>query len=93
MNTLLIVIGALVVGGCVGFFAAAALSMNKTPLSEGEGILKQSPREVVAVYEARREMEELNAPRPPLNLRGGESEREVKAWEKEQVKREKKRRR
>jgi len=92
MNTFAVAYVGLTVGAALGFILASVLRVGGDADAPAKPeALTAEPREIVAVYEAYREMDERNAPRPPLNLRGGETEKEIKAWEKEQAKREKKR--
>ncbi len=78
MNTYLIIYAALTIGMFLGFALSAVLSMSKDPATEKPDILTAEPREIVAVYEARREMEAMDADA-------------IKAWEKEQAKKRKRR--
>ncbi|OGC00120.1 hypothetical protein A2V82_16405 [candidate division KSB1 bacterium RBG_16_48_16] len=81
MNPYIVVFVALTVGVVLGFCFAAALSMSKEPATvkpEPLTALKATPEEITAVYEARREMEAMR-------------NEELKAWEKEQGKKRKRR--
>lgn len=69
---------ALTIGVFLGFAFASVLAMSKEPASTKPDALTAEPREIVAVYEARREMEALDAIA-------------IERWEKEKAK--KKRRR
>ena len=81
MKTIIILCVALSVGTFLGFLLASILHVgadSESAPAKPEA-LAADPREIVAVYEARREMEKM----------GNE---ELKAWEKEQAKKGKRRR-
>jgi len=67
MNTTMLIIGSLAAGGLWGYWLGMVLHRDIPTRPEA---LAAEPREIVAVYEAKREMERLTTPAPPKS--GGE---------------------